>query len=390
MDNYTELISKLNDSDYNVRINAAALIGQAIKDNKLTRISLHQINNHIHTKYSFSPYEPAMAAFLAWQAGNDVVGSVDHDSIFAAKELHEASEMFNIAATSGIELRINMKNTPFYNRKLNCPDAEGIAYFCIHAIPKKYYDSCDSFLKPIRQERSNRNRLMVDKLNTYLPDITIDYDRDIIPVSKYNCGGTITERHILYGLSKAIVEKTGKGNTLISYLNNTLKITVSPQISELLLDVNNEHYLYDLLGLLKGYYLPLFYILPGEKECPLLEEFFDFADSINGISAYPYLGDVKDSPTMDKKPEAFEDSYLNELVEFLAEKKCKAITYMPPRNTKAQLLYLKSLCEKYGFMQISGVDVNSSRQKLNCDELNDPDFAHLYDSAFALVEHEKM
>ena len=49
-----------------------------------------EINNHIHTIYSFSPYTPAMAALKAYEAGLQAAGSVDHDSAGAAAELKAA------------------------------------------------------------------------------------------------------------------------------------------------------------------------------------------------------------------------------------------------------------------------------------------------------------
>ena len=41
-------------------------------------------------------------------------------------------------------------------------------------------------------------------------------------------------------------------------------------------------------------------------------------------------------------------------------------------------------------MEISGVDINSSRQSFNCPEMLDPGCVHLVDSAWALVAHEKL
>ena len=41
-------------------------------------------------------------------------------------------------------------------------------------------------------------------------------------------------------------------------------------------------------------------------------------------------------------------------------------------------------------MEISGVDINSSRQSMNCPELLEPAARHLVDSAWALVAHEKL
>lgn len=41
-------------------------------------------------------------------------------------------------------------------------------------------------------------------------------------------------------------------------------------------------------------------------------------------------------------------------------------------------------------MEISGVDINSSRQSMNCPELLQSSCRHLVDSAWALVAHEKL
>jgi hypothetical protein len=116
-----------------------------------------------------------------------------------------------------------------------------------------------------------------------------------------------------------------------------------------------------------------------------------FAESINAIPAYPYLGDIRESPTGDKKAEHFEDSYLEELFDVLTgDLQYTAVTYMPPRNTKEQLKRVQQLAKQHNLMEISGVDINSSRQKFSCPELLEPEYAHLIDSAWALVAHEKL
>ena len=69
------------------------------------------------------------------------------------------------------------------------------------------------------------------------------------------------------------------------------------------------------------------------------------ADKIGAVSAYAYLGDVGDSVTGDKKPQKFEDDYLDELFDVLKELKFNAVTYMPSRNTHEQLDRVRALCE---------------------------------------------
>jgi hypothetical protein len=49
---------------------------------------------------------------------------------------------------------------------------------------------------------------------------------------------------------------------------------------------------------------------------------------------------------------------------------------------------LRGLCSQYGFMEISGVDINSPRQVFNCPELLDEDFANLVDTTWQLAKHE--
>jgi hypothetical protein len=63
---------------------------------------------------------------------------------------------------------------------------------------------------------------------------------------------------------------------------------------------------------------------------------------------------------------------------------------MPPRNTLEQLKRVQKLCAEHGFMEISGVDINSSRQSFNCPEVLRPEFHHLVDTTWALIAHERL
>ncbi|MBT7122419.1 MAG: PHP domain-containing protein, partial [Clostridia bacterium] len=62
--------------------------------------------------------------------------------------------------------------------------------------------------------------------------------------------------------------------------------------------------------------------------------------------------------------------------------------YMPSRNTLPQLRRIMTMADEYGFMQISGEDINQPRQSFICEQLSDPIFAHLTDTTWALVGHE--
>jgi hypothetical protein len=350
-----------------------------------------EVNNHIHTVYSFSPYTPAMAALKARQAGLEAAGSVDHDSYAAASEMRRACALLGMGCVTGFELRVSLKHTEFAGRKINSPDSFGIAYMTVQGVPENAAPLVHAFLSPLNEERGKRNRLMVEKLNTIITAAgmaPLSYDEDIVPLSMAASWGSVTERHILYALSLALIKEAGQGQALLALLASRFDLNPQGKIAELLGEENNPYYDYDLLGLLKSNFGERIFIQPDEKECPKLEEVTAFAKSVNAIPCYAYLGDVGESPTGDKKAEHFEDAYLDELMLRLKEWGFQGVTYMPPRNTPAQLERVHRLCETHGFIEVSGVDINSPRQSFNCPEIRRKEFAMLIDTTWALAAHE--
>jgi len=387
------LINKLNSSSRDDRISAAFIIGRQIESEGLYPEKTDEVNNHIHTSFSFSPYSPSKAAFMARTAGLRAAGSVDHDSIGAAAEMVEACKAFGIGSTVGYELRVNFSGTFLEEKKMNNPDSAGSGYIVIHGVPHDRIDEAAERLLPINAERNLRNRSQIEKLNSILPMSglePLDFERDVYPLSQAGNGGSITERHILFALSERITENLGRGRGTVDYVVNKLGIALPPKVNDFLLDESNPHYNYDLLGILKGNLVSRFFIQPNEIECPQVSEIVEFANSIGAIPAYSYLGDVAESPTGDKKAEHFEDEYLDELIPLIKDIGFKAVTYMPPRNTLEQLHRIQMLCTRHGFMQISGVDINSSRQSFRCPEILMPEFSHLIGATWALIAHEHL
>ena len=346
-------------------------------------------NNHIHTAYSFSPYSPTAAVYFARAEGLNTCGIMDHDSISGAKEFRKAGAIAGMGTTCGFEGRVSLKGTPFESRRLNHPDQAGAAYMAFHSIPRESFDKARDCLRPLVEKRNARNRLMVEKINAEMAfsGISIDFDRDVLPLSMYKDGGSVTERHLLYALSLKIIERVGRENVL-SFLKDELKITPSAKVAGWLSDARSPHFAYDLLGVMKSELNARVYI-PADEEMMTLDEAVAFAKDIGAILCYAYLGDVGQSVTGDKKAQTFEDAYLEELLSFIRLRGVEGVTFMPSRNTPAQLERLMGLCDKYGFTQISGEDINSSRQSFICKELEKPEFRHLVDAAWMLVNREK-
>jgi len=389
--NLQQYETDINSPVYEKRIAAALEIRELIRKGTVRFPSLTEVNNHVHTSFSFSPYEPAAAVYRAKKAGLSIVGSVDHDSISASLETKRVGEILKIATTTGFEMRVSFLDTPFAAAKINNPDSPGIVYMVVHGVKCSAVEAVREFLEPVRIARMERNRQQVAALNRILKDKgvnLIDFDAEVIPLSKWDDGGEITERHILFALAKKLQEMLPKPKELIRFLVEKMDVEIKDSVQAILLDTNNPHYLYDLLGVMKSAFLPSFFIQPSREEIPDVKSVVDFALSIDAIPAYAYLGDIEQSVTGDKKAEKFEDDFLDELIPYLSGIGFPAVTYMPPRNTRGQMVRLQSLCRKYNLMEISGVDINSSRQSFNCPELLEPEAVHLVDSAWALVAHE--
>lgn len=347
-------------------------------------------NNHIHTIYSFSPYSPAAAIYCARDEGLETAGIMDHDSIAGAVEFRKAGKIAGIGTTCGMECRANLDGTRMAGRKLNNPDQAGIAYMAIHSVPDSGFARLQEVFGPLREKRNERNRKMVANINALMEPkgITLDFDKDVLPISQYANGGSVTERHLLCALSEKIIAKAGK-EKCAEFVENQLGIKLSEKQKGQLSDPLNPHFVYDLLGVMKAELVEKIYI-PAAEECISFKDLVKLADEVGAILCYPYLGDITNSVTGDKKAAKFEDEFLDELFEMLKEESVHGVTYMPARNTKEQMTRLQNLCREYGMTEISGEDVNSSRQSMICKQLEDPQFKHLVDATWKLIEREKV
>jgi hypothetical protein len=385
MKEFDVLQEKLNHSDKETRLEALEKIKVYTKNCEKGK----DVNNHIHTIYSFSPYSPSKAVYMAYTSGLGTAGIMDHDSIAGASEFIDAGRIMGMKTTIGVECRVSMKDTFLSDIRINNPDQKGVAYCAIHGIPHTRIKEIERYFKPYIEQRMKRNAKMIDNINELMGkyDIAVDLKKDIIPISMYHDGGTVTERHILFALAKKMILRFGKGAALVRFLKEDMGSYISKKAMGYLMDENNEIYPYDLLGVLKTDLISRIYV-DAVQECPDVKDLISLARCTGAISAYAYLGDVGDSVTGDKKAQHFEDTYIEELFELLVELGFNAVTYMPSRNTKEQLTRVRQLCEKHALFQISGEDINQPRQSFVCQAMKRPEFKNLIDSTYALIGHE--
>lgn len=406
---YHELVADLGNFDIQKRTDALIILRHLLDSGEIPSPQRGEdTNNHVHTWYSFSPYTPTMAIWMAYMSGLVTVGIVDHDSVGGALEFIRAGEIMRITTTIGAEIRVNFEDTPLKGRYINNPDEPTVGYVAVHGIPHNQIEKLDEILlADIRHSRNVRTAVETWNARSILPDRDTrpDFWNEVVDYSMYCFGngeitknrnymsGSVTERHILFSIVKRLVSKYGKGPHLIRYIQDKLNIALDEKSKKLLLDTEFPQYEYDLINILKGHFIPKIYQPSfGDAEIPPdslpVQEVVQKIRSLGCIPSYCYLGDVCESPTGDKKAQKFEDDYLDELFPLLKDLGFEAIAYMPSRNTLKQLERVIALCEKYDFIQISGEDINQPRQKFICEKLREPMFAHLSDATWALVGHE--
>jgi predicted metal-dependent phosphoesterase TrpH len=388
--NLQALTDQLDHPKRSRRLEAIKALGSALQSGEILQPRVtEEVNNHIHTIYSFSPYSPARAVWMSRLAGLNTAGIMDHDSISGAEEFIEAGSAIGLATTIGVECRCDFSATSLAGRRLNNPDQLSNGYVALHGVPHSQIERVSRYFEPYRKARNRRNSLMVERLNGILGDrsLELNFRRDVVPLSMSRAGGSITERHLLFALALKMIDSFGRGRGLVTFLHDSLRLSLSPKVRGYLEDPSNPHYPYDLLGALKSELVPLFY-LEADAECPDIREFLAFCEHTGAVSAYAYLGDIEESVTGDKKSQRFEDEYLEELFDVLTDLGFRAVTYMPNRNTSEQLRRVQELCRRKRLFEISGVDINSPRQSFTCPEIRRPQFRHLIDSTWALIGHE--
>jgi len=378
-------IAVLNKLNAPTKAERLANLAEVLKTTVFPEAVPQYINNHIHTTYSFSPYSPTAAVYSARMEGLCTAGIIDHDSISGAEEFLEAAKMIGMPVTIGMECRVSMEGTRLEGRRTNNPDQVGVSYMTIQAVPHDKIATLTEFFKPYQAARHERNRQMIARINEMV-GVCLDYDRDVLPLSESWDNGGVTERHLMYALAIELVKQVGKGQGMIDKLTS-LGMNLSEKQKTMLLDTEYPFYEYDVLGMLKGTFVPKIFI-DATTECPKLPDMVKLCADVDAYLCYAYLGDVGDSVTGDKKAQKFEDDYLDDVFECLKEEGVKAVTYMPTRNTPAQLQRLRGLCDSYGMFQISGEDINSPRQSFVIKAMENPMFANLIEATWKLIEHE--
>jgi hypothetical protein len=124
---------------------------------------------------------------------------VDFDVLDAVDEFLDACDRVGLRGSAGLETRISLPE--FSTRELTSPGEPGVTYHMgIGFTTSRAPAPADIILSDLSERASQRNRGMIERLNAYLDPVSVDYERDVLPLTP---GGNATERHMLVAYTQA-------------------------------------------------------------------------------------------------------------------------------------------------------------------------------------------
>jgi hypothetical protein len=198
-----ELEKKLNDFDLAVRIAALQELAELVQQGAVTwDLENPVVNMHAHTFYSFNAYgySPSALAWLAKKRGFQAMGIVDFDVLDGVDEFLAACDLLGVRGSGGIESRVFVPE--YADKEINSPGEPGVYYhmgigFTTSQVP----DAVAGILTDLGRRATERNLGILSRVNAHLLPVTIEYDRDVLPLSP---GQNPTERHMVVAYVRAV------------------------------------------------------------------------------------------------------------------------------------------------------------------------------------------
>jgi len=385
-----ELEKQLDNFDKNIRIESLKLIRKKVDNNEIKiKPNSGFVNLHAHSFFSYNAYgySPSHIAWLAFKNGLEAIGIIDFDVLDGMEEILEAGKILGLRTSAGLETRVFIKE--YEDKIINSPQEPGVFYFVGMGFYKNpRFGSYEyNTLNKLRNIAKNRNLSIVNKINEYIPEISIDYEKDVLILTP---SGNATERHIIVSIDRKIRELL-KNDTdkLVLFWAEKLKLDKN----KILTVINSSAELQELLRLKLMKYGTIGYIAPQKGSFPELEEVINMVKNTDALPTSTWLDGTNDGEKNIKK-----------LLTLLVQKGVVLLNIIPDRNwnikdTKEKEVKVRNLNEvikvarELNLPIIAGTEMNKYGQKF-VDEFNVPElYPYLNDfrnGAFFVYGHTQM
>jgi len=298
--------------DFNSTVREESLL---TADKSCETIVKGSVNLHTHTFFSYNAlgWSPTHYALQCRKGGVEYAGIIDFDTLEGLEEFYKVGELLSLKTSVGFETR------SFYNRyknlEIDSPGEPGVHYLAgagFYKVPEKGTEE-DLYLAKLQTMAEQRNRALLDRINTATPELNLNYDTDVLPLSP---GGTPTERHIIAAY-RNYSEKNLSHKTQVSLWAQCFKMKES-EIENLLKDKTKlEDQMRTSLAKKGG----VAYVQPDQTTFPATEEVFAWIKACDAIPTESWLDGTSDGEKLGL-----------ELMESSVALGARALNIIPDRN----------------------------------------------------------
>lgn len=166
------------------------------------------VNMHMHTFFSFNGegHSPTRLAWEAHKAGLYAMAICDFDVLDGLDELFEAADLLQLRAAVGFESRVFFSE--YAEHDINSPGEPGVFYFMGmgFAMRPEAGTAAAAVFDDMLARSHQRNRALIDRINSGLGDVALDYEADVLPMTP---AGNATERHIVAAYHEKAIARAG-------------------------------------------------------------------------------------------------------------------------------------------------------------------------------------
>ncbi|MCM8816985.1 MAG: hypothetical protein NC913_05685 [Candidatus Omnitrophica bacterium] len=355
-----KIIEQLSSFNFEERKAAIEEITKSIKNGIISRYKKQQPydNMHLHSFHSFNykNWSPSRIILEAYKTGLKHIGIIDFDTLEALEETKLASKVFGVPSLCGLETRVFVPELA--TKIINSPGEPGIYYINglgFKKIPVKDSEAGKIYAK-LHTIAEARNKTVIEKLNEFLHPVTVDYEKDVIPLTPSR---NPTERHIIMAYiekSEKIFNSSAKSN---SFWSDIIKIHPD-EVDKIRIEKPGD-FMEKIRSVLVKNGGPG-YVRPDPSTFPTIDEFIKMVNDSGGIVVGNWLDGTNEG---EKNPEEF--------LEFMLSKDIRIMNIIPERNWNisnsdekvikvANLDQFMAACQKMNIPVICGTEMNKYGQ----------------------------
>lgn len=185
--------------------------------------SLRLFNLHCHSFFSYNGYgfSPTALVWKAFQNNFYALGLVDFDVLDGVDEFLYCCNLCGIKGCAGFETRIYVPQ--FAKHEINSPGEPGISYHIGMGFISQKVKKTDILIK-LKNIAQNRVQTMIELVNKYLAPLSIDYEREVLPLTPAE---NPTERHLCTAYYEKSKQQFPEEKDFVHFWSEKLKVSTN-------------------------------------------------------------------------------------------------------------------------------------------------------------------